>query len=69
MTEDADRSGGMKGLMATAKETLAKAVEAVKGLIKKDDPDETGGTVAPAPSERSKKMKAAVEEARKARED
>lgn len=59
----------MKGLLAAAKEKLAKVAAALTGLVKKDDPDETGGTVAPAPSERSKKMKAAVEEARKARGD
>jgi hypothetical protein len=69
MAEDADGSSRMKGLVAAAKEKLAKATEAVTGLIKKDGGDDAGGAATPAPSERSKKMKAAVDEARKARED
>ena len=70
MTEDTGASGGMKGVLATAKEKLSKAAEAVTGLIKKDSADDGDGTTtAPDPSERSKKMKDAVKEARKAKED
>ncbi len=69
MTEDANKSGGAKGLVVAAKEKLSKAAEAVTGLLKRDDADGAGGTTAPNPSERSKKMKAAVEEARKTQED
>jgi hypothetical protein len=50
---------------------LTKATEAVSGIVKKDDDGAgaTGATASGKPTERSKKMKDAVEAARKAKTD
>ena len=67
LTEDADRSSSTDGPLGRVKAALAKATQAVVGIVKKDD---TAGAGADGkPTERAKKMKAAVEEARKAKND
>jgi hypothetical protein len=67
LSEDADKSSSSGGLVGKLKGMLTKATGAVTGLVKKDD-DGAGATGAKAsgkPTERSKKMKDAVEAARK----
>ena len=65
------RGGGAEakadGAVGKVKAALAKATQAVTGLVKKDSPADAAPASAAAhgPSERSLKMKAAVEAARK----
>ncbi len=62
-------SGDSAGPVAKVKAALSKATEAVTGLVKKDD-DGAGATDAhEEPTENALKMKAAVKEARKAKDD
>jgi hypothetical protein len=68
MTEDAT------GPLGKVKAALAKATQAVVGIVKKDDdaPDAgngTAGNAAVAPKERTSKMKDAVEAAKERAED
>ncbi|HVF13114.1 MAG TPA: hypothetical protein VM942_00875 [Acidimicrobiales bacterium] len=70
MTEDADRSSKTDGPLAQVKAVLAKATQVVVGIFKRDGGG--GATGVPAdgkPTERAKKMKDAVEAARKNKDD
>jgi|GEM_PF-6258135 len=72
MTEDEDRSSTVKTLVAKAKDALGKATGAVAGKLKKGDSaaaDFETPAAAGEPSENSRRMKDAVEAARKARAD
>ncbi len=71
VTDDADRPSAIDGALGKVKGVLAKATQAVTGLIKKDEggAGATGATASGKPTERSKKMKEAVEKARKADDD
>lgn len=72
MSEDADKPSSLGGLVGKLKGLLTKAVGAVKGLVKKKDDAGAGATGVKAtgkPTERSKKMKDAVEAARKNKDD
>ena len=71
MTDDADRTGSNDGLAGKLKGILAKATQAVSGIVKKDDKGAgaTGVKAEGKPTERSVKMKKAVEDARKAKDE
>jgi hypothetical protein len=75
LTDDADNSSSPDsgstdgGIVGKLKGMLAKVTGAVTGIVKKDDAGAgaTGATASGKPTERSKKMKDAVENARKAK--
>lgn len=70
MTEDADGTRKVSGLVAAAKAALTKATSAVTKVVKKDDDAPATPPVAEKkPSENAKKMKDAVDAARKAQDD
>ena len=71
VTDDADRPSGIEGVLGKVKEVVAKATQAVAGIVKKNDAPAgaTGATASGEPTERSKKMKDAVEQARKTKDD
>lgn len=73
MTEDEDRSSKADGPVGRMKGLLAKATQAVAGIVKKDDAGDgagaTGAVPDSKPSERAAKMKDAVEAARKGKDD
>lgn len=70
MTEDADGTSKVTSLVAAAKGALSKVTGAVTKVVKKDD---DGPATPPAaekkPTENARKMKDAVDAARKAQDD
>ena len=70
VTEEADGTSKVSSLVAAAKGALAKVTDAVTKVVKKDDDGPATPPVAEKkPSENARKMKDAVDAARKAQDD